>query len=122
MVGSSHLRTTTDFPYKDEAWHRWIEVYLPPYGWIPFDATIDRGKHPSQKCSGSYDYRTLRVSRGGVESDILGQSYVGCSNHTDDLERERYFVWAPLNQAGASQSETQPKDQYVKKTSTGTKP
>lgn len=104
MVGSTHLRTSTDFPYKDTAWHRWVEVYLPPYGWIPFDPTLDRGKHPSQNCCGSYDYRTMRISRGGVESNILGHSYVGCTTRTRGLERDRYFIWEPLDKSGGAEA------------------
>jgi hypothetical protein len=31
-----------------------------------------------------------------VESNVLGHSYIGFSNHSKELERDRYFVWIPL--------------------------
>jgi hypothetical protein len=122
MVGSSHLRTSKNFPYKDTAWHRWIEVYLPPYGWIPFDPTLDRGKHPSRNCSGSYDFRTLRVSRGGVESNILGHSYIGCTNHSTELEKDRYFIWVPIAKAEEFRRQEQKQVRHEKPSQTSDKP
>ncbi len=32
--------------YEDRVFHRWVEVYLPPYGWLPVDANRDDRDEP----------------------------------------------------------------------------
>jgi hypothetical protein len=102
--------------YVDTLFHRWAEVYLPPYGWIPVDALHD------DRTSGiRYDYfggisdeRFVTTLSGG-DSEYLGWNYHYGYRYTDDgtqpeVRRDRRFVWQPypselrLNQESISGS------------------
>lgn len=94
FVGTSRLRTRKKFPYKDKVWHRIVEAYIPPYGWVPFDPTRDRGNPPKNKFVGSYEFRSLIVMVGGGNSSVLGKTnYIGSNNNHRLLKRTRVFTW-----------------------------
>ena len=40
-VGGTHYGGHGQVPYYDTAGHRWAQIYLPNYGWIPVDVTFD---------------------------------------------------------------------------------
>ncbi len=79
-------------PHEDTVLHRWAEVYLSPYGWVPFDATADHGEPPKRTFVGTFRPRVLIVSKRDA-GPPLGQSYVVANDHPRNLERKRAFVW-----------------------------
>jgi transglutaminase-like putative cysteine protease len=93
LVGSSRCRQEVAPTYHDTVCHRWAEVYLPPYGWVPFDTTADRGKPPKRKYAGAHYHRALIVSKVGG-GGTLGKQYIGANSHYKQLKRQRGFTWS----------------------------
>ncbi len=65
-------------PCVDQEFHRWCEVYLPNYGWVPVDPSAT-GKSPSPLTAvrrwGSVPNTDLVMTRGGGGSSIFGWAY-----------------------------------------------
>jgi hypothetical protein len=61
----------------DDVFHRWTEVYLPGYGWIPVDTSAgdDEWQADAMKAFGSYTNRILITTIGGGDSEHLGWGY-----------------------------------------------
>jgi transglutaminase-like putative cysteine protease len=86
----------------DEYFHRWPEIYLPNYGWVPIDP--QGGDKPSfrdqAKCIGNLSNRFLITTKGGGDSEYLGWYY----NHNEKYETEpqvkinveAFGEWEPL--------------------------
>jgi len=57
----------------DDVWHRWAEVYLPNYGWIPVDVSAGDSPVPSQRARkiGVLSNRYLITTKGGGDSEYL---------------------------------------------------
>jgi len=96
FAGGSTCRPEGPAPWPriDAIYHRWTEVYIPPYGWVPFDVTRDRGVPPKRLHAGSPPQVALILSRGGGGSRLLGNQYIGWNTHGPLLERSRRFVWS----------------------------
>ncbi len=82
------------WPVKDTVYHRWAEVFLPPYGWVPLDVTRDRGDPPRRSHFGSGPRNVLILSRGGGGSRYLGNHYIGSNSQWSKIDRERVFFWS----------------------------
>lgn len=87
------LSKSTTGPFTDDVYHRWVEVYIPPYGWVPFDATRDRGRPAKRTHVGAHPYPALILSRGGGGSEYLRNQYIGWSSHGPLMQQSRRFIW-----------------------------
>lgn len=91
MAAGTRLRGAV--PYTDQMGHRWCEVYLPGYEWVPFDPTMD-SKNPAQaRFVGTFFTPSLITTYGGGASDILGNDYSGMNTNRKEVDRERAFLW-----------------------------
>jgi transglutaminase-like putative cysteine protease len=95
--------TRGDDAFVDNVFHRWTEIWLPGYGWIPIDA--DRGDKPTtrgQALGFAYQENTLLVTtEGGGESEYLDWKYNGnlrwtFKGHTD-VRIEQLGELSPLD-------------------------
>ena len=85
----------------DEAFHRWAEIYLPNYGWVPVDASRGDAKTPADQARGfgSLSNRFLITTQGGGDSKHLGWYY----NHNEtyvcepgtQVNIEAFAEWEP---------------------------
>jgi len=61
----------------DRVYHRWIQVFLPPFGWVPVDPS--RGKPAKAidvaKNFGSLSHRFFITTHSGGDSKVLGWTY-----------------------------------------------
>jgi len=74
-VGSLVVRG--DDASYDSVFHRWCEIYLPGYGWIPVDANAGDRDWPADQASafGGISNRFLITTEGGGGSEYLGWNY-----------------------------------------------
>jgi len=99
-VGSIVVRG--DDASLDDVFHRWAEVYLPNYGWIPVDPS--RGDKPSPRDRamniGHLSNRFLITTRGGGDSEYIGWYYNSFETYQADpqlqINIEAFGEWEPL--------------------------
>lgn len=99
-VGSLVVRG--DDASYDDVFHRWNEIYLPGYGWVPVDANAGDRELPADqaKAFGGISNRFLVTTEGGGASEYLGWSY----NHENKwiatgkctVRFETIAEWEPL--------------------------
>ena len=86
----------------DDVFHRWTEVYLPPYGWIPFDANKGDTALPGRKVLGigKVDARYIITTENGGGDKYLWFGYNYGFNWTSTgkcrIHEESYGMWSPL--------------------------
>lgn len=88
----------------DDVFHRWNEVYLPGYGWVPVDANAGDRPLPADQGAafGGISNRFLVTTEGGGDSEYLGWSY----NHDNrwvstgkcGVKTESVAEWEPIGE------------------------
>lgn len=85
----------------DEVFHRWPEVYLPNYGWLPMDPQGGDKPRPRDRAMhiGNLSNRFLITTIGGGDSQYLGWYYNYTENWQADpqvrVNVETFAEWEP---------------------------
>lgn len=80
--------------------HRWAEIYIPGYGWVPFDATRDDDDGEARHWYVASRPIMLTLVRGGGTDDVLYHTHLDWgkwSGSSVKMDRDWYFEWEELN-------------------------
>jgi transglutaminase-like putative cysteine protease len=86
----------------DEAFHRWAQVYLPNYGWVPVDANRGDTDSPvgQAKGIGELANRFLITTHSGGDSEYLSWGYNSQAAYEMDgycnLREDNLGFWEPI--------------------------
>jgi len=86
----------------DDVFHRWVEIYLPGYGWLPVDPSRGDTKWPSGQANsfGYLDNRVLITTVGGGGSEYLEWGYNANERWTSrgkcKVVVENFGEWTPI--------------------------
>jgi hypothetical protein len=101
-VGAVSLRG--DDAWVDEVFHRWVEVYLPPYGWVPFDANkADAGGQGKRVLGvGNVAARYIITTENGGGDKYLWFGYNYGYQWTGEgkcrVQEQTYGLWSNLGE------------------------
>ena len=86
----------------DESFHRWAQIYLPRYGWVPVDANAGDKPSPADQCRGfgGLSNRFLITTQSGGDSEYLRWGYNSFSSYQATgyckIEEDNFGLWEPL--------------------------
>jgi transglutaminase-like putative cysteine protease len=86
----------------DDVFHRWVEVYMPNYGWIPVDPSGGDAKLPADQARGfgHLSRRFLITTQNGGGSKTMGWTYNSNAFFTTHPQtyvvQESYGDWQPI--------------------------
>ena len=86
----------------DDVFHRWVEVYLPRFGWVPVDPSGGDAPLPADRAGafGNLNNRYLITTMGGGGSEFLEWGYNANVRYTTKgrckVEAEYFGEWTPL--------------------------
>ena len=92
----------------DEAFHRWAQIYLPNYGWVPVDANRGDAESPADQARGigGLSNRFLITTQGGGDSEYLRWGYNSFARYQTSgycrIEQDNFGFWEPLEPAAES--------------------
>jgi sugar lactone lactonase YvrE len=98
----------------DEAFHRWAQIYLPNYGWVPVDANRGDKESPVDQAKGIGQLadRFLITTQSGGGSQYLGWSYNSLARYKMDgyckVEEDNFGFWEPLKKETSTASAASP--------------
>lgn len=98
-VGSVVVRG--DDHSMDDVFHRWAEVYLPNYGWIPADPSGGDHHWPRDQANyfGHLDNRFLITTENAGGSEYMGWTYNSNAHYTTEpktfVVTDHYADWKP---------------------------
>ncbi len=87
---------------RDDVFHRWVEVYLPNYGWVCVDPSGGDSEVPEEQAKyfGGLDNRFLITTLGGGNSTYLGWDYNSNATWTAEgkvkLMQRKAGEWFPV--------------------------
>lgn len=97
----------------DEAFHRWAQIYLPNYGWVPVDANKGDRRSPADQARGfgEVSNRYLITTQGGGDSEYLRWGYNIYSHYQMEgychVEEAQVGFWEPRQAARDQRTPTQ---------------
>lgn len=88
----------------DDVFHRWAEIYLPNYGWIPVDASAGDKKQPRNQAHyfGSLSNRYFITTQSGGGSKTMEWTYNSNEFYTTEpktfIVTEHFADWKPAKE------------------------
>lgn len=99
-VGSVVIRG--DYASMDDVYHRWVEVYLPNYGWVPVDPSGGDQSSPRMQAKyfGHLANRFLITTESGGGSETMTWTYNSNEFYTTEPKTnvviDHFAEWEPL--------------------------